>query len=1328
MKEEINRLLLSLQRLLDSSADHDILYDIFVSPANPDGYREALDEIRQAIGMIRDSGASREDLLRAFSEPGCPRVPALEGIVTLRDLVPLLGTGFSPEQDDQIRNSCHCWAEALDPCIAGDIEGILSSAVRSLDLADLLAPEVTRMLRFPAILSIQEAADRGASRDRNKAPEYTPKVNDETGGSGNAALDQTIPFFPAIHAVADRIIAVPCDDTAQFAGSLYQGIFTFLVQRGLIPKPLFPDTLSQSLFDLGVLHNGSPDHGYPHFPGAGLPEEEGGHSGPYRDEPWVVRLLEEGTLLAGAPGALDDIRTLYRIALRASPMDGDPGLTQGCRSGTGRYKDAGRTGNSAENRTRGDHGEFPGTAAGRLPEMTLREHRAMGSISSAAIGSAAGHVLAGWAIAGAAQRYPETFREREESEGESLPDPTTPSEPDPGVNAIGQILSFVRSVACRPTGRSPPGQERIRALDQTVREMEQLLRAVTGDYSWKAVAYPHPAEGFRPAVDLWPDRHILLFDREDLGFRGGDSSRALLMEAYYRYRSGTGADGSEPWFERLALVLGIPRAVKAGLLLHPGAGRWMEALAMEEGDPANGMAGRVFIGRLPLPDQFLAGALQESRTGGRADIVPDAKVLEALDSTRVSRLAAENSALTGEELSSILREEIWPVFERLLHEPAGYEGPGAGELSGERPAAPGIRGISSEKSRGGPTLTARGTAPRVDTSVPHSTFPTADTPGRIIEGAGGGLLDDDGFQVGGIGTGRSAGSGESGPDKAPAARGRGGVPGGPMPGEEGGSQAPWSPDRQSSPGGGNAQSGNRPSSGRDAGAPETPGPGPGIRETVEDLVQACSRGLDMLRDQTSRESPEPGDEHLGMDRWDSMQAEETGRGTDQEDARAGPGESAYRQPGSGSGITHGGEKGSDQASLRDLAREIDDLINSLGEQLRELRDAHPGEEETGLSGPAMGRPPGKGQEMDDLLKTSENVFRAAGEFRKAVNDLEREIRESGSGTGASRIRTGMTRKTLMDLQEAGVEFQRMTGASFRSGPGESRPFVRVPDQPEEPAPAQPPRSARTGPVAPAFMADAVDSAEVWESLSYFDASYGDDEEQGEDGTSTGLYTRGTAEQRYVQGEQALTHEAARYLSALQHRTRSEWESIEEKAERIRQIALFETNEVGEDDFAMYQRFYQPVAGLVGVARKNIQQALQKNRATRDLTELSSGDDIDEENLAAVRTTMRIFRDSGKQEDRATWCLSLLLDASSSMHDETVAKKLEATIRTAILFGEALNRVQGITFEIAAFADTEYIPLKRYQDDWNIHQGCYLIRQLHPGHGRHERCGSGGQCP
>jgi hypothetical protein len=201
------------------------------------------------------------------------------------------------------------------------------------------------------------------------------------------------------------------------------------------------------------------------------------------------------------------------------------------------------------------------------------------------------------------------------------------------------------------------------------------------------------------------------------------------------------------------------------------------------------------------------------------------------------------------------------------------------------------------------------------------------------------------------------------------------------------------------------------------------------------------------------------------------------------------------------------------------------------------------------------------------------------------------------------------------------------------------------------------------------------------------------------------------ERRYEQGELALTREAEQYLSILRQRTRSEWETMDEKAEQIRRVALFESLAVGEDDYSLYQRFYQPVAGLVGVARKNIQQALQKNRATRDLNELTTGDDIDEENLAAVRTTMRIFRDQGRQPDQTRWTLSLLIDASSSMHDESVAKKLEATLRTAILFGDAVSHIGEIQFEIAAFADSEYIPLKRYTDEWNIHQGCYLIRQV-----------------
>ena len=253
---------------------------------------------------------------------------------------------------------------------------------------------------------------------------------------------------------------------------------------------------------------------------------------------------------------------------------------------------------------------------------------------------------------------------------------------------------------------------------------------------------------------------------------------------------------------------------------------------------------------------------------------------------------------------------------------------------------------------------------------------------------------------------------------------------------------------------------------------------------------------------------------------------------------------------------------------------------------------------------------------------------------------------------------------------------------------------------------------RIGHLDPAFVADTVYTPDVWENFSYFDATFDESPAQEPDGPSTGRSPRAeTAERKFDQAGQALSRDAEQYLSTLKQRTRSDWETMDERAERIRKIALFESHAVGRDDYSDYQRFYQPVAGLIMVTRKNIQQALQKSRAKRDLNELTSGEDIDEENLAAVRTTMRIFRDRGREPDKTRWALSLLIDASSSMHDETVAKKLQVALQVAILFGEAVNHIQGIRFEIAAFSDTEYIPLKRYQDEWNVHQGCYLIREV-----------------
>ncbi len=384
-----------------------------------------------------------------------------------------------------------------------------------------------------------------------------------------------------------------------------------------------------------------------------------------------------------------------------------------------------------------------------------------------------------------------------------------------------------------------------------------------------------------------------------------------------------------------------------------------------------------------------------------------------------------------------------------------------------------------------------------------------------------------------------------------------------------------------------------------------------------------------------------------------------------------------------------------------LSRKIEDLAGALSQQLHGHRDA----ERTGSDIP--GHNP---EELDGLLKVSDKVGKVAREFKESVGELGRQIRAGGSGHDTTGQLTGISRKVLEDLQEAGAEFQRLSADSSLFQEDRTRPAIRVPDADNEPASTM--SILRMGHLDPAFVPDTTYTPDVWENFSYFDATFDESPAKDPEGSSAGRSPRdATGERRFDPGEQALTREAEQYLSTLKQRTRSDWETMDERAERIRRIALFESHAVGRDDYSEYQRFYQPVAGLIMVARKNIQQALQKSRAKRDLNELTSGEDIDEENLAAVRTTMRIFRDRGREPDKTRWALSLLIDASSSMHDETVAKKLQVAIQAAILFGEAVNHIQGIRFEIAAFSDTEYIPLKRYQDDWNVHQGCYLIREV-----------------
>ncbi|MEI6292481.1 MAG: vWA domain-containing protein [Methanomicrobiales archaeon] len=1119
MMDEISRIYGFLERLLESCADHDITTDIFVSQANPESYRTALERIRECCDRITASGINREGLLRSLPEDLISSHPVLKGIVEPEDLLPLIGAEFTTTQEEIICTACREWGMATLPDDPEGMANLIRSSLQPLSLADILSAEVTGMLRFPTIVLLQNA---GRVQGELIWPAWDP---------------------------TSRILVPANDDPAVFHGKLNVAIFWFIHGKGIVPDPLIQGPVLQALYDTGLFSEGG---------------TEALGRGSIDEREMVFDLFDAGRGLAKENERITDIRTLFGLVLEKTAEFSNPF-------------------NSAQ------------------PERNIL-------LNYGRIGELGGHVLAGYV--------------------------STPA----GISCsagVSRILDFIRSVAARPSGREDPDPSHIRDMERNVLESEQLVRAVTGDYRWRALPMPRSTGGYRPFVDLWHERYIILYDKDEAAYRSTGALKALVMETLYRHWYGLrpaallAAPDRRDWYIRLVSVLGVPRAFRTGTGIHPGVVRWMESLLREEYHPVNRMVNSSRIARLSLPDQYLEGAVFEGRTGETARDIRDTVVKYALEVTSMARREIGDPQLPGDICRKVIQEQIWPVFLQLCDDTPGTGSQGS---------------IPDARSHAGPTgsrIISRGSVPRVATTVPSAHRPANDLTGRSIEGKGASLLDDDGL----LAPGGSQGTGVKQADRK---------------------VHPVHRNMQAA--GAGAATISSPFPGRTSGHPWTGDHLQGMPETAGRMMEACTKSRDLLDKLSSGTTSEEGN-------------------------------------------SKGPNLRETVSSLNDLAKKIDELADTLRDQVQHNRDVPAaGITRAIQSKVAPDRVHEHEKVHDALLKVSEKIKKAAREYREALGKVEHQIESSTFGQERIQHLTGMTRNAFTDLQQAGAEFQRISGGPPPDMHGGVRPMVRMPEADDDPDSDGQVNSTRRGKLEPSFAADCGYSPGIWESLSYFDASFDDGSQAGPDSSSSGR-SRDGAEQRFEQNTQALTREAEIYLSSLRQRTRSEWETIDEKAERIRRVALFESYTVGQDDYSTYQRFYQPVAGLIVVARKNIQQALQKTRATRDLNELITGDDIDEENLAAVRTTMRIFRDRGREPDKARWCISLLIDASSSMHDETVARKLQATIQTAILFGEAINRVPGIRFEIAAFSDTEYIPLKRYQDDWNIHQGCYLIRQV-----------------
>ena len=174
-------------------------------------------------------------------------------------------------QETLVCSACNEWGQALDPANPEETATTIRSAISPLSLADLLSPHVTRMQRFPAFLALE-------------AGEKIP-------------LPGTIPFFEA----DDRILIAPSDDPALFAGQIHPAVFRFLVRRGILSDPFFPDLVVQALGDIGVIREG----------GYGALERI------FSDEISPAgELFRAGQVVFQESGTVTDVRTLFGVSLQ----------------------------------------------------------------------------------------------------------------------------------------------------------------------------------------------------------------------------------------------------------------------------------------------------------------------------------------------------------------------------------------------------------------------------------------------------------------------------------------------------------------------------------------------------------------------------------------------------------------------------------------------------------------------------------------------------------------------------------------------------------------------------------------------------------------------------------------------------------------------------------------------------------------------------------------------------------------------------------------------------------------------------------------------------
>ena len=208
MNDEVVQLFRFLTRLLDSCADHDVITDALVTPADPEAYHAALDGIRSCIGHIQASGITSDQLACIISRTGSSHPPLFPGgTIDPVELIPLILAGFTSTQETLVCSACNEWGQALDPANPEETATLIRSRSPRSPLPTCSPP------RDPHAAVSCIPGTRGGRKD--------PSPRDDT-------------LFEA----DGRILIAPSDDPALFPGKSIRRCSGSLYRQGNPPRPV----------------------------------------------------------------------------------------------------------------------------------------------------------------------------------------------------------------------------------------------------------------------------------------------------------------------------------------------------------------------------------------------------------------------------------------------------------------------------------------------------------------------------------------------------------------------------------------------------------------------------------------------------------------------------------------------------------------------------------------------------------------------------------------------------------------------------------------------------------------------------------------------------------------------------------------------------------------------------------------------------------------------------------------------------------------------------------------------------------------------------------